>query len=155
MKPNDKENIALESARKRQVNSSNRFFLFEERMPRRRHNADYFDRLFLLLAFIHIGAPSDMPALAALGRGRICSRILNPLSERVRIGPKFLCQNFVNNRHLRTGLGRLSFGKRATTHDWQANSWKIICADAVPRDIECKALCGSSRPGIGRNIKTG
>src|SRR5215472_18012982 len=109
MKPNDKENIALESARERQVNPADRFFLFEERMPRRRHNADYFDRLFLLLAFIHIGAPSNMSALATLGRWRICRRILNPLSERVRIGPEFLCQNFVNNRHLRTGLGRLSF----------------------------------------------
>ena len=66
MKANDKENIALESARKRQINPARGFF-FEERMPRRRRDTNYFDRLLLLLAFTQIGAPSNMPALAALG----------------------------------------------------------------------------------------
>ena len=65
MKANDKENIALESARKRQINPARGFF-FEERMPRRRHDTNYFDRLLLLLAFSQIGTPSNMATAAVL-----------------------------------------------------------------------------------------
>ena len=62
MKANDKENIALESARKRQINPARGFF-FEERMPRCRHNTHYFDRLLLLASVIQIGASSNVAAI--------------------------------------------------------------------------------------------
>src|SRR6266508_1522049 len=52
-KPNKKGNVALESTRERQVNSANRLF-FEERVARCRYDADYFDRLSLLLFFNYI-----------------------------------------------------------------------------------------------------
>src|SRR5437870_7128931 len=78
-KPNKKGNVALESTRERQVNSAGRF-LFEERVARCRHDADYFDRLFLLFLFIQIRAPSSMGASTALSRLRTCARVLNPLS---------------------------------------------------------------------------
>src|SRR6266498_232415 len=118
-KPNKKENVALESTRERQVNSACRF-LFEERVARCRYDADYFDRLFLLLLFIQIRAPS-MDASVALGRRRTCAHILNALSKRITIRPELLCQNFVNNRDLWTGLSRLRFGERATPNHRQSN----------------------------------
>src|SRR5437667_7738716 len=104
-KPNKKGNVILESTREWQVNSANRL-LFEERVARCRHDADYFDRISLLLLFTHIRAPSGV-GTSALGRRCISPCILNALSKGITIRPEFLCQNFVNNRDLRTGLGRL------------------------------------------------
>src|SRR5437588_5708860 len=108
MKPDKKRSVALESTRERQVNSAS-LLLFEKRVARCRHDADYFDRLFLLLPFTHIGAPSSVGASAALGRWRICAGILNVLPQRIPIRPEFLCQNFVNDRDFQTGLGCLRF----------------------------------------------
>ena len=34
--------------------------LFEQRVTRRRYDADYLDRLFLFLPFIQIGAPASV-----------------------------------------------------------------------------------------------
>src|SRR6266511_3804128 len=118
-KPNKKGNVALESTRERQVNSAGRF-LFEERVARCRHDADYFDCLLLLLLFTHIRAPSGV-GTSVLDRRRTCPRILNALSKRITIRPELLCQNFVNNRHLWTGLSRLRFGERATPNHRQSN----------------------------------
>src|SRR6266478_1788588 len=87
-KPNKKGNVALESTRERQVNSAGRF-LFEERVARCRHDADYFDRLFLLFLFIQIRAPSSMGASTT--------------------PPALLCQLFVTPRYLWTALCRLRF----------------------------------------------
>ena len=66
MKANEKENIALESASERQINPAGQL-LFKQGNASGWHNADYFDRLLLLLAFIQIGAPSNMAAAVALG----------------------------------------------------------------------------------------
>src|ERR1700693_6502238 len=120
MEPNKKRNIALESTRERQVNPAGRI-LFEEGVARCRHDANDFDRLVLLFRFIQVSAPADVAAAASLGRRRIWICILNALSERITIRPEFLCQNFVDDRNLRTGLGRLRFGERATANHWQSN----------------------------------
>src|SRR5437667_12570201 len=93
-KPNKKGNVILESTRERQVNPAGRL-LFEERVARCRHNADYFDRLCRLLLFTHIGAASDVTTFAALGRWGICRRVLNVLSKRITSRPKFLRRYFV------------------------------------------------------------
>src|SRR5207244_3015039 len=130
MEPNEERNVALESARERQVNSANRFF-FKKRVARCRHDADYFNRLSLLLIFTYIGASSSVGTSAALSRRRIFGRVLNALSKRITLRPELLCENFVNNRDLGTGLGRLCFGKHATSNHWQSNGRKIIRPDAV------------------------
>src|SRR5437588_3200248 len=120
MKPDKKRSVALESTRERQVNSAS-LLLFEKRVARCRHDADYFDRLSLLLLFTHIGAAPDVTTFAALSRWRICRRVLNVLSKRISIWPQFLCQNFVDDRDFRAGLSRLRFGERATANDRQSN----------------------------------
>src|SRR5438270_253583 len=154
MKPDKKRNVALESARERQVNPASWLF-FEERVASCRHDADYFNRLSPLLFFTHIGAASDVTTFAALGRCRICRRVLNVLTKRITIRPKFLRQNFVNDRDFGAGLGRLRFGERATANDRQSNGWKIIRAHAVPWCFESKPVRGSRRLGVRSKSKTG
>src|ERR1700726_1227419 len=119
MEPNKKGNIALKSTRERQVNSAGRL-LFKERVASCRHDADYFNRLVPLPLFIQVSASSRVRATAA-GRRRVLARILDALSKRITIRPELLCQNFIDNRDLRTRLGRLRFGERATTNHRQSN----------------------------------
>src|SRR4026208_2235294 len=114
MKPDKKGNVILESTGERQINSAGRL-LFEERVARCGYDADYFDRLSLLLLFAHIRAPSGMRT-TALDRRRISARILNALSKRITLRPQLLCQNFVDNRNLQTRLGRLRFTEGATAN---------------------------------------
>src|SRR6266404_7247238 len=118
MKPNEKRRAVLESTRERQIDPTGRF-LFEQGVARGRYDTDYLNRFFFRFRFSRILAASDVTTSAALGRRRICSRILNALSKRIAIRPDFLCQNFVNNRDLRTSLGGLRFGERATADHWQ------------------------------------
>src|SRR5262245_63077058 len=120
MEPNKIRNVALESARERQINSAGRL-LFKKRVTRGWDDSDDFNRLVLLFRFIQIGASSSVGTAGILRRWRICRRVLNALSERVAVRPKFLSQNFVDHRDLRTGLGRFRFGEGATTHDRQSN----------------------------------
>src|SRR3984893_10843024 len=113
MEPNKKRNVALESTREWQVDRATQLLLLEKRVARCRRDADYFDRIFLLLLSIQIGADFSVDAPAALGHRRIFARILNALSERVTVRPKFFGKNFINDGHLWTRLRCFRFGERA------------------------------------------
>ena len=77
---------------------------FQTVVPRCWNDADYFDRLVLLLL-------SHSALVPTCGACACPTAYLRPhidaLSKRITIRPEFLCQNFVNDRDLRTGLGRL------------------------------------------------
>src|SRR5437667_6374998 len=102
-----------------------------------------------------MGASPSVGASATLGGGRVFACVLNALTKRITLRPELLCENFVNNRDLGTGLGRLCFGKHATSNHWQSNGRKIIRPDAVPGRLEGKAICGGRRLGVWTGMKTG
>src|SRR5262249_39670231 len=107
-KPNEIRNVALKPTRERQVNPAHWFLRFKQRMARCRNDTDDFHALFFFA--VNIGARSTL---------FVC--ILDTLSDCITIRPEFLCQNLVNYRDLRAGLGRLRFSEPTTPSHGQSN----------------------------------
>src|ERR1043166_6049737 len=152
MKSDKERDIALKSARKREVDLALRIFS-EELLLGRRNDADDLDGFFPGIA-AEIAAHAD--AVGFVFRFRcVITRVLDTLAERVALGPKFFCENFVDDRDPRTaGLGGLSLRENPAAYDGQSNGRKVISADAVPRRAERQAFRGRGRLGVGHRLKT-
>ena len=95
-----KENVALETAGKRQVERA-AWIPIEQVLPGIGNNSDNLD---LLLRFAGSSAVHADPGSRRrlFDPGRAIGRKLNMLAERIAIGPELFRQHFVDHRHLAT-----------------------------------------------------
>ena len=90
----------------------------KELVARYRRDADDFDRLFLFLTQTQTAACSSGGTGTTLVCRCISACILNTLSKRFTVRPKFFRQDFVNDRDVWPGLRGLRFRKHTTPRDW-------------------------------------
>jgi hypothetical protein len=91
----EERNIALESARERNVDLPGRIFL-EKLLRCRGDDTDDFDGFLGGRGATKVGVSSD-PRPAALGAGRVVARVLNALTECIAVRPKFFREDVVND----------------------------------------------------------
>src|SRR2546423_10091155 len=126
MEPDEERDVALKSARKREVDLTARIFS-EELLLGRRNDSDDLDRFFPGVA-AEIAGHADAFGVVLRFRG-VIARVLDPLAERATLGPKFFRENFVDDRdHRAAGLGGFGQGEDSTAHYRQPNRGKVIGA---------------------------
>src|SRR3954452_8247842 len=142
MKSNEERDIALKATRKRNVDLTLRVFV-EKLLLGGRHDADDLNRFFSGVA-AEIAAHPDVLGII-LGFRRVIAGVLDALAQGVAFWPKFLRQNFIDDRdHRPAWLSGLSLSEQAAAPHGQTNGREVIGADAVPGGVERKAFGGGS-----------